>query len=161
MTPETRVCIVRRIEKPTEGTLSTRFDDAPGIAHSTHHRKTNANTSSQPDRRHEGLRLSNLRVASSRGIHGAMRKRIPTRADSPLCMGAPRRSPVFSACQAAASGYALSRLGGLRFAFDSSSESSIQRSVSSLNLRKFASSARIALRCSGRTYSERLRIWCV
>ena len=46
--------------------------------------------------------LDNLRVASSRGIHGAMRKRIPTRADSPLCMGAPRRSPVFSACQPAA-----------------------------------------------------------
>ena len=47
--------------------------------------------------------FTNLRVASSRGIHGAMRKRIPTRADCLLCMGAPRRSPVFSTCQAFAS----------------------------------------------------------
>ena len=45
----------------------------------------------------------NLRVASSRGIVGAMRERFPTRADCLLCMGAPRRSPVFSTCQAFAS----------------------------------------------------------
>ena len=102
--------------------------------------------------------LHGFAEATKESYTGAMRERIPTRADCPLCMGASRRSPVFSACQAAAQGYALSRLGGLRFAFDSSSESSIQRSASSLNLRKFASSAQTALRCPGRTYSERLRI---